>query len=135
MAQIIANKYPIDLEARKAVGFGFPLNGDAVFVPTYTTSDQIKANLVNWLLTNKGERIMNPNFGADLKSLLFQQADVGLEDQLQFNIETSIKEYFPMIQVKEINFDIDTDRNTTNFILTYEIVLFGVEDTVNILLQ
>ena len=71
MAQIIANKYPIDLEARKAVGFGFPLNGDAVFVPTYTTSDQIKANLVNWLLTNKGERIMNPNFGADLKSLLF----------------------------------------------------------------
>lgn len=135
MAQIIANKYPIDLEARKAVGFGFPLNGDAVFVPTYTTSDQIKANLVNWLLTNKGERIMNPNFGADLKSLLFQQADVGLEDQLQFNIETSIKEYFPMIQVKEINFDIDPDRNTTNFILTYEIVLFGVEDTVNILLQ
>lgn len=135
MAQIIANKYPIDLEARKAVGFGFPLNGDAVFVPTYTTSDQIKANLVNWLLTNKGERIMNPNFGADLKSLLFQQADVGLEEQLKFNIETSIKEYFPMIQVKEINFDIDPDRNTTNFILTYEIVLFGIEDTVNILLQ
>jgi len=135
MAQIIANKYPIDLEARKAVGFGFPLNGDAVFVPTYTTSDQIKANLVNWLLTNKGERVMNPNFGADLKSLLFQQADVGLEDQLKFNIETSIKEYFPMIQVKEINFDIDPDRNTTNFILTYEIVLFGIEDTVNILLQ
>ena len=51
MAQIIQNKYPIDTEARRAVGFGFPLNGDAVFVPTYQTRDQIKANLVNYLLT------------------------------------------------------------------------------------
>lgn len=135
MAQIIANKYPIDLDARKAVGFGFPLNGNAVFVPTYTTADQIKANLVNWLLTNKGERIMNPEFGANLKSLLFEGANVGLEEQLKFNIETSIKNYFPMIKVKKLDFILDPDENTTNFILTYEIVLFGIEDTVNILLQ
>ena len=61
MAQIIQNKYPIDTEARRAVGFGFPLNGNAVFVPTYQTRDQIKANLVNYLLTNRGERVFNPN--------------------------------------------------------------------------
>ena len=72
MAQIIQNKYPIDTEARKAVGFGFPLNGNAVFVPTYQTRDQIKANLVNYLLTNRGERVFNPNFGADLRNLLFE---------------------------------------------------------------
>ena len=80
MAQIIQNKYPIDTEARKAVGFGFPLNGNAVFVPTYQTRDQIKANLVNYLLTNRGERVFNPNFGADLRNLLFEiklmQADI-----------------------------------------------------------
>ena len=46
MAQIIANKIPIDLNARKAVGFGFPLNGNAVFVPTYQTKNQIQANLI-----------------------------------------------------------------------------------------
>ena len=72
MARIIQNKYPIDLNARKAVGFGFPLNGDAVFVPTYQTKDQIRANLVNYLLTNRGERVFNPNFGADLRALLFE---------------------------------------------------------------
>jgi hypothetical protein len=135
MAQIIANKYPIDTEARKAVGFGLPINGDAVFVPTYTTADQIKANLVNWLLTNKGERILNPEFGADLKSLLFEQVEVGLEENLKFTIQNSIKNYFPMVKVKELDFITNPDENTTNFILTYEIVLFGIEDTVNILLQ
>ena len=65
MARIIANKFPIDTEARKTVGFGFPLNGDAVFKPTYQTKDQIQANLINYLLTNKSERVFNPNFGAN----------------------------------------------------------------------
>ena len=81
MAQIIQNKYPIDTEARRAVGFGFPLNGNAVFVPTYQTRDQIKANLVNYLLTNKGERVFNPNFGGDLRNLLFENVlDATVED-------------------------------------------------------
>jgi len=135
MAQIIQNKYPIDLNARKAVGFGFPINGDAVFVPTYQTRDQIKANLVNYLLTNKGERVFNPNFGADLRALLFENIDDASLDDLTTIIQTSIANYFPQITVKEIKFENQVDENTINFILTYEIVLFNIEDTVNILLQ
>lgn len=135
MAQIIQNKYPIDLDARKAVGFGFPLNGDAVFVPTYETKDQIKANLINYLLTNKGERVFNPNFGADLRALLFESIDDSSLDILQANIESSIAERFPQIKVKEIDFKNQEDRNTINFTLTYEISLFGVTDTLDILLQ
>jgi phage baseplate assembly protein W len=135
MAQIIQNKYPIDLDARKAVGFGFPLNGDAVFVPTYETKDQIKANLINYLLTNKGERVFNPNFGADLRALLFEGINDSSLDELQSNIESSISERFPQIRVQEINFQNQEDRNTINFTLTYEISLFGVTDTLDILLQ
>ena len=135
MAQIIQNKYPIDLDARKAVGFGFPLNGDAVFVPTYETKDQIKANLINYLLTNKGERIFNPNFGADLRALLFEGIEDSSLDELQSNIESNIADRFPQIIILEINFQNQEDRNTINFTLTYEISLFGVEDTLDILLQ
>ena len=135
MAQIIQNKYPIDSNARKAVGFGFPLNGDSVFVPTYQTKDQIRANLINYLLTNKGERVFNPNFGADLRALLFENIiDETLED-LEVRIQDSIKLYFPQVDVKSIEFQNQPDENTINFTLTYEIVLFGIEDTVNILLQ
>lgn len=135
MARIIQNKYPIDLNARKAVGFGFPINGDAVFVPTYQTRDQIKANLVNYLLTNKGERVFNPNFGADLRALLFENIDDASLDDLTTTIQTAISNYFPQITVKELKFENQVDENTINFILTYEIVLFNIEDTVNILLQ
>ena len=135
MAQIIQNKYPIDTEARRAVGFGFPLNGDAVFVPTYQTRDQIKANLVNYLLTNRGERVFNPNFGANLRNLLFENVSDTTTEELKGRIQSDINTFFPEVQVKQVIFDNIPDSNTINFTLTYQIVLFGIEESVNILLQ
>lgn len=135
MARIIQNKYPIDLDKRKAVGFGFPLNGDAVFVPTYDTREQIKANLVNYLLTNRGERVFNPTFGADLRNLLFESPTNSSLEELEFKISDSIANRFPQIKIKEINFQDLADQNAINFTLTYEIVLFGIEDEIEIILQ
>jgi len=135
MAQIIQNKYPIDTEARRAVGFGFPLNGNAVFVPTYQTRDQIKANLVNYLLTNRGERVFNPNFGADLRNLLFENVLDTTTEDLRERIQNDISLYFPEVQVRQIIFNNIPDTNTINFTLIYKIVLFGIEESVNILLQ
>ena len=135
MAQIIQNKYPIDTEARRAVGFGFPLNGNAVFVPTYQTRDQIKANLVNYLLTNRGERVFNPNFGANLRNLLFEGILDTTTEELEGRIQSDINTFFPEVQVKQVIFDNIPDSNTINFTLTYQIVLLGLEESVTILLQ
>ena len=135
MAQIIANKNPIDSQPRKAVGFGFPINGDAVFVPTYTTQNQIKANLVNFLLTNKGERVFRPDYGADLRSQVFELLESDSLEGLESTISEHIQNQFPTVEVKEIKFDPQPDNNTLFFSLTYTVVLLGFEDTVNILLQ
>ena len=135
MAQIIANKNPIDSQPRRAVGFGFPLNGNAVFVPTYQTKDQIKANLVNFLLTNKGERVFNPNFGADLRSTLFEQLENSTLEELSEQIQEYIGVQFPTIVVEDITFTPQEDKNTLFFTLTYTVVLLGFRDEVNILLQ
>jgi len=135
MARILNNRYPIDSEGRKAVGFGFPLNNPAVFNPTYTTRDQIKANLINYLLTNKGERVFNPNFGADLRNLLFDGIEDTTTDELTFRIQNDINLYFPQVNVREIKFNNIPDRNEINFILTYDIANFGITDDITILLQ
>ena len=135
MAQIISNKIPIDLNARKAVGFGFPLDGNAVFNPTYQTRDQIQANLVNYLLTNKGERVFNPNFGADLRSLIFKNPTATSLGELQFEIESALNTFFPEIEIQEIKFDDLGNENSLTFSLTYQILTLGIEDSINILLQ
>ena len=135
MAQIISNKEPIDRQPRKAVGFGFPINGDAVFVPTYMTREQTRANLVNFLLTNKDERVFNPNYGAGLRSRIFELLETSTLEELESTITEYIAVQFPSVQVRELNFSPQPDTNTLFFTLTYQIVQLGVEDTVNILLQ
>ena len=135
MARIIQSKNPIDLQPSRAVGFGFPLNGDAVFVPTFFTRDQIKANLVNYLLTNKGERVFKPNFGADLRNLLFENILDSTTDDLKSQIQNDISVFFPSVVVKEIKFNNQQDENTINFNLNYQIVNFGIDDSIDILLQ
>jgi len=135
MARIIASKNPIDLQPSRAVGFGFPLDGDAVFIPTFTTREQTKANLLNYLLTNRGERVFRPNFGSNLRSLLFENIiDAELED-LQTIIQEDIRRFFPNVTVKQIEFNNQPDRNEINFTLTYEIINLGVEDNLDILIQ
>ena len=135
MARIIQSKFPIDLTPSVAVGYGFPIDGPAVFIPTYTTREQTKANLINYLLTNKGERVFNPFFGADLRNLLFENIVEATQDDLLVMIQDNIGLYFPTVVIKEIKFDNDVDRNTVNFVLTYQIENFGIEDTINIELQ
>ena len=132
MAQIIANKQPIDSNPRKAVGFGFPINGDAVFVPTYTTKDQIKSNLVNYLLTNRGERVFNPNYGANLRTQVFEMIQDDSLENLESIIIEEIGERFPLVQVEQIEFNPEEDRNTLFFTLKYTVVLLGFEDEINI---
>ena len=137
MARIIQSKNPIDLTPSVAVGYGFPMDGPAVFVPTFTTREQTKSNIINYLLTNKGERVFNPQFGADLRNLLFENIVESTSDDLLAIIQDNLALYFPNVVVKEIKFDNDHDRNTVNFILKYQIMNFGGmnEDIINIELQ
>jgi len=135
MARIIASKYPIDSIGRKAVGFSLPFNGPAVFNPTFTTREQTKSNLINYLLTNRGERVFNPNFGADLRNLVFENILDRTTDDLKDRIQGDIGIFFPNVVIKEIQFDNQPDNNEINFTLTYQIENFDINDEINILLQ
>jgi len=135
MARIIQSKNPIDLQPSRAVGFGFPLDGDAVFIPTFTTREQTKANMLNYLLTNKGERVFRPNFGANLRSLLFENIQDSTMDDIQASIQRDISLFFPNVVVQQIQFNNEPDLNEVNFTLTYEIVNLGVIDSLDILIQ
>ena len=91
--------FPIDQNARAAVGVNLPFSGNSVFTPNFTTKDAIRYNLINFCLTNTGERPLNPNFGANLRQKLFEQVSgktlAGIED----SFGELIKTYFPNINI------------------------------------
>ena len=131
MATIVSKKYPIDISKRTAIGFDFPLNGDAVFNQTFETRDQIRTNLVNFLLTNQGERVFNPNFGADLRLLLFNFQD-DVENDLVNIVRDRVKELFPSVSIERLTINRLDDTNTIQLNITYSIQSFGISDSISI---
>ena len=131
MATIVSKKYPIDISKRTAIGFDFPLNGDAVFNQTFETRDQIRANLVNFLVTNQGERVFNPNFGADLRLLLFNFQDDAENDLINI-VRDRVKELFPSVSIERLTINRLDDTNTIQLNITYSIQSFGISDSISI---
>ena len=124
--------FPVDFKPGTAVGVGLPFNAPAVFNSTYTTKDAIKYNLLNYFLTNKTERYLNPNFGGNLRAFIFQQIDTGNLDSLKEDIQYQLNLYFPSVIIGSLNIDSFPDINQINVILKYNIKDTGLSDTVEI---
>ena len=119
MAKILPNKFVDDLIDRQAIGISIPFSKSSVFNQTFTTADQVKSNLINYFLTNKGERILNPTYGGDLRNLLFEQITEETLSVLQKRIENDLENKFPIIEVKSLIINPQPNFNIINIILTY----------------
>jgi len=111
---------PIDVGQKRGIGINVLFNNDtSVFNQTFTTKEQVKSNLVNYILTNKGERFFDPNFGGDLRAALFEP-DSNFEN-VAARLETEIYAYVPNIIVRNITIKPYSDSNLVNIVLDYSI--------------
>lgn len=76
--------------------------------------NQIKADLLQLLLTNPGERCMLPDFGTPLRRLLFEPNDVILEAEARNMIANSIRKWEPRIELEGIQVSSIIDPNDLN---------------------
>ena len=81
----------------------------------------IKQAIVSLLLTNKGERLMNPRYGSDIRSYLFEPMDYGTANQIKNNIRDTIETFEPRIRVLRISATPNFDDNGFDVEMTYEI--------------
>lgn len=119
---------PLDLQPRKAVGVALPFSSKAVFTSTYTTQDALKSNLINFLLTNKGERFLNPTFGANLRSLLFEQMVTDVKDEIDSTIRAGVKTWFNNVTISTLTVTESPDSNTITIYMKYNVDFTNIED-------
>lgn len=125
--------FPIDQKPGTAVGIAIPFNAPGVFFPTYTTKDAVRNNLLNFFLTNKTERYLNNEFGADLRAFIFEQITNDNIDSLQTDIQSLLIEYFPIISIDNLNILQDPNNNAINIQLYYSIKNTGITDQAQII--
>jgi len=123
---------PIDLQPRKAVGVSLPLSGKAVFNSTFQTKDAIRTNIINYFLTGQKERYLNPSFGTQVRSLVFENINQEMVSNLKATVRQGLSFYFPSVQTTELEVKALPDSNTVTLSLRYAIKDTNIEDEVAI---
>jgi phage baseplate assembly protein W len=125
MAYRIENNNPLDLDYKLAVGVSVPFVGsiisgsDAVFSSTYTTTEQLRSDIINYILTNKNERVLNPNYGSDLRRFVFQNITGINLNNLKLQIIDGLKVNFPQVITNDVIITPDHDINSINIVIDY----------------
>jgi phage baseplate assembly protein W len=90
--------------AERFTGVQYPLvKGPRGLFAKKNGVDQIKADLLQLLLTNPGERVMLPNFGTPLRTLVFEQNDAVLEQAAKVMISEAITTWEPRVAITRID--------------------------------
>jgi len=126
---------PLDLKPSTAIGVKIPFDAENVFSSVYTTKDQTKYNLINYLLTDPRERPFNPTFGAGLRARLFEQIGVDTFEDIQQSMKTQIEANFPQIEIKELKVTGEPDYNSINIRFSYRLLRSNENDSVTLTIQ
>lgn len=126
---------PLDLKPSTAIGVMIPFSAPAVFSSVYTTKDQIKYNIINYLLTDPRERPFNPTFGAGLRARLFEQITQMTFDEIKQSIRTQMENYFPQIEIVTLDIIGNPDYNSINIKFSYRLLRSNENDSVILTIQ
>jgi len=122
---------PIDFEADVAIGVKLPFGKpNGLFSQSYTTEEQAVSNLKNLLLTRKGERVFQPEFGSNVYSLLFENIDINIETKMADTLTEDINFWLPYIVIDNIDVDSNQDRNSVRIELRFRVTEQGANQQI-----
>jgi phage baseplate assembly protein W len=132
MAYNVININPLDLQPSKGVGIKVPFDGPTGLNITYTTKEAIKSNILNFFLTGKRERIMNPNMGAGIREQLFEQITNNTAENIEDIITFGLGDYFPQVKLTNLNVSASPDQNLIQIYFSYSIKNTNIQDEITI---
>lgn len=100
-------------------------NTGGAFQVNYTTLQQAKSNLINLILTKKGERVSQPDFGCDIWRILFEPIiDGEIDARVESTIMDAVSIWLPYISIDEIFLEYNPetiDKNGLNIEIKFSL--------------
>lgn len=102
---------------------------DGPFQLNKTIEETVKQNFKNLILTVKGERIMDPNFGVGLHSYLFENYTLGTVRDIREETISQAAKYMPFINILDFKIaESNTNLNQFYIYIRYSISSLGALD-------
>jgi phage baseplate assembly protein W len=94
------------------------------------TSELVKQNIKNLLLTIPGERVMDPDFGIGVMTFLFEETSL-VKREIKERIRNQLQKYMPYVSLKEVQVG-EIDDNSLFIKIAYEVPDLGQQDVITI---
>jgi len=101
-----------------------PLNDDLIVLKN---SNAIARSIRNIIFTARGDKPFNPFFGSRVSELLFDPMDQITTLAIKTEIEETIKNFEPRVNLKKVQVDPSYDDNEYNVVINYEIIGIDVD--------
>ena len=114
------------------VGWKFPVKADPKTgrIETSSYKDDIKESIKIILMTKKGERKMNPNFGCNIYKYMFDVINLTTLKQIEYEVENSIRTWEYRINELEVRAE-ESREEVGRIVINIEYTIknsFGVEN-------
>lgn len=126
---------PLDLKPSTGIGVKIPFETPKAFETVYTTKEQLRYNIINFLLTDPRERPFAPNFGAGLRSRLFEQIESTTAEDIKTSLMHQLESAFTAIDVTQMDVIGQPDTNSINIKFSYTIKNTRENDDVLLTIQ
>ena len=103
-----------------------PLSGDLI---TLSNENAIARSVRNIVLTSPGEKIFDPDFGSNIGEILFENIDEITAVSIQEEIENSLSNYEPRVEIIDVNVKPDYDQHQFDVMISYRIIGVDVPPT------
>ena len=104
--------------------FDFPFKKHQVTkdVPIKRDVEAVKQSVRNILLTRRGEKFFDPDFGGSLTEFLFENFDPIVEAEMNQRIVNTLRNYEPRVKVLNIEIEDLSERNALHLRLEVQIL-------------
>lgn len=103
---------------------------DGPYRLTKTLVENTKQNFKNLILTNPGERIMDPEFGVGFSRILFENYTLELMEELQGRLYDQVREHLPFVNIEDVRTDFQD--HVLNVEITYSIQSLKITDAISL---
>lgn len=110
----------------QAIGITLPLQlgNTGYFEQSFDTLTQVKSNFINLILTRKGERVHQPEFGCCIHNYLFEQLTSENIDAAQQCVLSAVEQWMPFLELSQFTLNADPediDRNRLQLYVGYQL--------------
>ena len=98
-----------------------------------TLQRNVAQNFKMLVLTNPGERVMDPNYGVGMMSYLFEAFTTSTYSGIEQKLKEQVARYMPIVKIVNISFDgSGADGNRLTMRIIYSVPQIGFQDFLDV---